>query len=39
VKLEDGSSVCGFVCEPLGVEGAADISGFGGWRQYLAREA
>ncbi len=35
VKLEDGSSVSGFMCESLGVEGAADISEFGGWRQYL----
>ncbi len=36
VKLEDGSAVCGFLCEPIGVEGAADISALGGWRQYLA---
>jgi allophanate hydrolase len=36
VKLEDGSVVSGFICEPLGVAGAADISHHGGWRQYLA---
>jgi allophanate hydrolase len=36
VKLEDGSAVSGFLCETLGVAGAADISSFGGWRQYLA---
>jgi allophanate hydrolase len=36
VKLEDGSWVSGFVCEALGVEGATDISSFGGWRRYLA---
>jgi allophanate hydrolase len=35
VKLEDGSVVSGFLCEALGVEGAADISALGGWRQYL----
>jgi allophanate hydrolase len=36
VKLEDGSSVCGFLCESIGVAGAMDISALGGWRQYLA---
>ena len=36
VKLEDGSQVCGFVCEPLGVEGAEDISALGSWRRYLS---
>jgi allophanate hydrolase len=36
VKLADGSSVSGFLCESLGVAEAADISALGGWRQYLA---
>jgi len=36
LKLADGSSVKGFVCEPLALEGATDISAFGGWRNYLA---
>jgi allophanate hydrolase len=36
VKLEDGSAVCGFLCETIAVEGAADISALGGWRHYLA---
>jgi len=36
VKLQDGGSVSGFLCESLGVAGAADISDLGGWRQYLA---
>jgi len=36
VKLEDGSEVCGFMCESLGVTGATEISALGGWRQYLA---
>jgi allophanate hydrolase len=35
VKLEDGSSVSGFLCESLGVAKATDISALGGWRQYL----
>ena len=35
VKLEDGSEVSGFLCEPLGLEGAADISALRGWRAYL----
>jgi len=34
--LEDGTQVCGFLCEALAVAGAADISDWGGWRRYLA---
>lgn len=34
VKLMDGTWVQGFVCEA--VAGAEDITGFGGWRSYLA---
>jgi allophanate hydrolase len=37
VKLEDGSSVQGFVCEASATVGAEDISPYGGWRAYLAR--
>jgi len=33
--LEDGSKVHGFGCEPIALEGASDISHFGGWRAYL----
>jgi allophanate hydrolase len=36
VRLGDGSSVKGFLVEPEAVAGATDISGFGGWRAYLA---
>lgn len=36
VELADGRHETGFICEPCGVEGATDISGFGGWRRYLA---
>ena len=33
--LEDGSKVLGFGCEPVALEGATDITEFGGWRAYL----
>jgi allophanate hydrolase len=36
VMLSDGSRVSGFVCEALAAEGRPDISGFGGWRNFLA---
>ncbi|WP_200952595.1 hypothetical protein [Agromyces sp. Soil535] len=36
VELADGALVSGFLVEPIAVEGAADISRFGGWREYLA---
>ncbi|MFL6618368.1 MAG: amidase family protein, partial [Povalibacter sp.] len=39
VELEDGSWCSGFVCESWGVEGASEITQYGGWRQYLARGA
>jgi allophanate hydrolase len=36
VLLEDGGVVTGFVCESDGLEGAEDITRFGGWRAYVA---
>jgi allophanate hydrolase len=36
VELEDATRVLGFLCESYAVEGARDISAFGGWRSYLA---
>jgi allophanate hydrolase len=36
VTLEDGAEVKGFVAEPRALEGAADITAFGGWRAYIA---
>ena len=36
VELADGSAVQSFVCEALALEGAEDISRFGGWRAYIA---
>jgi allophanate hydrolase len=35
VQLDNGEWVKGFVCEPIGLEGATEITRFGGWRQYL----
>jgi allophanate hydrolase len=35
VSLEDGTSVKGFLVEPAGLAGAAEISSFGGWRRYV----
>ncbi|WP_293775772.1 allophanate hydrolase [uncultured Oxalicibacterium sp.] len=32
----DGSSVKGFICEAIGLDGAQDITAFGGWAAYLA---
>ena len=37
--LADGRSVKGFLCEACAVAGAQDISGFGGWRAFLAAQA
>ncbi|MBC9908003.1 allophanate hydrolase, partial [Achromobacter xylosoxidans] len=36
LELADGRQVKGFICEPRGLEGARDITEFGGWRAYLA---
>ncbi|QSP96449.1 allophanate hydrolase [Marinobacter salinisoli] len=35
VELENGDWVCGFICEPIGLEGAKEITQSGGWRGYL----
>ncbi|MEJ8656140.1 allophanate hydrolase [Streptomyces sp. MS1.AVA.4] len=34
VALADGSSVPGFLCEPDALDGARDITAYGGWRAY-----
>lgn len=39
VLLADGTSPKGFLAEPAGLEGATDISSFGGWRGYVAQGA
>jgi allophanate hydrolase len=36
VQLPSGRWVKGFVCEPFALEGAEDITAFGGWRAYRA---
>lgn len=35
VELADGTHVSGFLCEPAALEGAEDITTYGGWRAYL----
>ncbi len=35
VTLEDGSVHAGFLCEAQALDGAKDITNFGGWRAYL----
>jgi allophanate hydrolase len=36
VRLASGKWVKGFLCEDVGVQGAEEITSFGGWRGYLA---
>lgn len=36
VTLDDGRQVTGFLCESHALEGATEITGFGGWRAYRA---
>ena len=36
VRLSDGTAPAGFLCEPAGLAGAADISALGGWRRFVA---
>ena len=35
INLSDGRSVKGFIVEPAALDGARDISSFGGWRAYV----
>lgn len=35
LTLSDGRQVTGFICEPRAVQGATDVTGFGGWRAYI----
>ena len=39
IRLADGRGVKGFVVEPVAIEGARDISSFGGWRAFMAEKA
>ena len=38
IELEDGVRVKGFLCEAHATKEARDITEFGGWRRYLARQ-
>jgi allophanate hydrolase len=39
VRLADGRGVKGFIVESNAIDGARDISAFGGWRAYMAEKA
>ena len=39
ILLADGRNVKGFIVEAAGIEGARDITSFGGWRTYMAETA
>ena len=39
VETSTGEWVCGFICEDYGLEGATDITHFGGWRGYMKSKA
>jgi allophanate hydrolase len=36
VELADGSWVTGFICEGHALQGAQDVTRYGGWRAYVA---
>ena len=35
VELEDGTWCSGFICEPVALDGATEITHLGGWRRYI----
>jgi allophanate hydrolase len=39
IRLADGRGVKGFIVEPAAVNGARDISSFGGWRAFVTKQA
>jgi allophanate hydrolase len=39
VRLADGRGTKGFIVEPVDIDGARDISSFGGWRAFTAKAA
>jgi allophanate hydrolase len=39
VRLDDGAEPIGFLCEPSALDGAPDLTAYGGWRAYLDAEA
>jgi allophanate hydrolase len=36
ISLDDGTAVSGFLCEAHALRGAREITGYGGWRAFLA---
>jgi allophanate hydrolase len=38
IRLTDGRDVKGFIVEPAAINGARDISSFGGWRAFMAEK-
>ena len=36
LALDDGSLISGFICEPAALDGALEVTEFGGWRAYVA---
>lgn len=39
VRLDDGRTIAGFLCEAVALEDAADITGHGGWRAFRSARA
>jgi allophanate hydrolase len=39
IILDDGSAVSGFLCEQHALEGAREVTQFGGWRDFVASTA
>jgi allophanate hydrolase len=37
VTLADGTDVAGFICERYALDGATEITAYGGWRAYCAQ--
>ena len=36
VRVDDGSVVSGFICEPYAIKGAKDITQYSSWKSYIA---
>ena len=39
VELADGRWVKSFICEAYGLEGSTEVTAFGGWRAYIAKQS
>ena len=37
LRLDDGTNPKGFLAEPVALEGAEDVTAYGGWRAYVTR--